>query len=194
MAQHLPIQAKYHRQLKQLTRRQRTTASPPGSAHTLPGETIPDRLRYSLTARRQRPPRPTVFSSPPGGPHRAARRHPIQGSLTLRLSPGGDQQAARRHIRGILQLIFGTPFWLILQPKLLEEQLTFWSQHLILIYCQFPSYYNVVIAQPHPSHISTRDLFILKSCHQVLIHKLTDPIPLSPFFTIILPHKPHILN
>jgi len=46
--------------------------------------------RYSLTTRRQRPPRPTVFSSPPGGPHRAARRHPIQGSLTLRLSPGGD--------------------------------------------------------------------------------------------------------
>ncbi|QCD87864.1 hypothetical protein DEO72_LG3g2404 [Vigna unguiculata] len=66
--------------------------------------------RYSLTARRQRPPRPTVFSSPPGGPHCAARCLSVQGSLTLRLSPGDDQQAARRHIRGILQLIFGTPF------------------------------------------------------------------------------------
>ncbi|QCD97616.1 hypothetical protein DEO72_LG6g2327 [Vigna unguiculata] len=83
--------------------------------------------RYSLTARRQRPPKPTVFLSPPGGSYRVARRLSVQGSLTLCLSPGGDQQAARRHIRGILQLIFGTPFWLILQPKLLEGQLTFWT-------------------------------------------------------------------
>jgi len=150
--------------------------------------------RCSLTARRQRPLRPTVFSSPPGGPHRAARRLSVQGSLTLRLSPGGDQQAVRRHIRGILQLIFGTPFWLILQPKLLEGQLTFWTQYSILIYCQFSSYFNVVIAQPHPSHIPTRDLFTLKLCHQALIHKLTDPIPISPFFTIILTHIPRILN
>jgi len=44
MAQHLPIQAKHHCQLKQHTRKQRTTAFPPGSAHTPPGETVPDRL------------------------------------------------------------------------------------------------------------------------------------------------------
>jgi len=41
MAQHLPIQAKHHYQLKQHTRKQRTTAFPPGSAHTPPGETVP---------------------------------------------------------------------------------------------------------------------------------------------------------
>ncbi|QCE04044.1 hypothetical protein DEO72_LG8g2077 [Vigna unguiculata] len=44
MAQHLPIQAKHHCQSKQHTRKQRTTAFPPGSAHTPLGETVPDRL------------------------------------------------------------------------------------------------------------------------------------------------------
>jgi len=44
MAQHLPIQAKHHCQSKQPTRKQRTIASPPGSAHAPPGETVPDRL------------------------------------------------------------------------------------------------------------------------------------------------------
>jgi len=59
--------------------------------------------RYSLTARRQRPPRPTVFPSPPGGAHRAARRHSRHNSLILRLSPGGIQWTVRRHTRNILQ-------------------------------------------------------------------------------------------
>ncbi|QCD83017.1 hypothetical protein DEO72_LG2g3359 [Vigna unguiculata] len=45
--------------------------------------------RYSLTARRQRLSDPTVFSSPPGGSHRAARRLLSADPLTLRLSPGG---------------------------------------------------------------------------------------------------------
>jgi len=45
--------------------------------------------RYSPATRRQRPPRPTVFSSPPGGAHRATRRPSVQYSLTLSLSPGG---------------------------------------------------------------------------------------------------------
>ncbi|QCD99828.1 hypothetical protein DEO72_LG7g1114 [Vigna unguiculata] len=44
MAQHLPIQAKHHRQSKQRTRNQRTSVSPPGSAHSPPGETVLDRL------------------------------------------------------------------------------------------------------------------------------------------------------
>jgi len=51
MAHHLPIQAKHHYQLKQHTRKQRTTAFPPGSAHTPPGETVPDRL--AVPAHRQ---------------------------------------------------------------------------------------------------------------------------------------------
>jgi len=51
MAQHLPIQAKHHYQLKQHTRKQRTTAFPPGSAHTPLGETVPDRL--AVTTHRQ---------------------------------------------------------------------------------------------------------------------------------------------
>jgi len=44
MAQHLPIQAKHHYQLKPHSKKQRTTAFPPGSAHTPPGKTVPDRL------------------------------------------------------------------------------------------------------------------------------------------------------
>jgi len=59
-------------------------------------------------SRRQRSPRPTVFSSPPGGAHRAARRLLSADSLTLRLSPGGYQPTARRHTRSFQQLIFGT--------------------------------------------------------------------------------------
>jgi len=51
MAQHLPIQAKHHYRLKQHTRKQRTTAFLPGSAHTPPGETVPDRL--AIPAHRQ---------------------------------------------------------------------------------------------------------------------------------------------
>ncbi|QCD78687.1 hypothetical protein DEO72_LG1g2323 [Vigna unguiculata] len=47
--------------------------------------------RYSPPARRQRPPRPIVFSSPPGGAHCAARRLLSADSLTLRLSPSGYQ-------------------------------------------------------------------------------------------------------
>jgi len=46
--------------------------------------------RYSLPARRQRPPRPTVSSSPPGGAHRAARRllsaDPLAKAIAWRLS------------------------------------------------------------------------------------------------------------
>ncbi|QCD78573.1 hypothetical protein DEO72_LG1g2209 [Vigna unguiculata] len=64
--------------------------------------------RYSLTARRQLPPRPTAFPSPPGGARRAARRLLSSDSLTLRLSPGGYQPTARRHTRSLQQLIFGT--------------------------------------------------------------------------------------
>jgi len=45
--------------------------------------------RYPLTAGRQRSFRATVFSSSPGGAHRAARRHSVQRSLSLSLSPGG---------------------------------------------------------------------------------------------------------
>ncbi|QCE00200.1 hypothetical protein DEO72_LG7g1487 [Vigna unguiculata] len=62
--------------------------------------------RYSLTARRQRPPRPTVFSSPPGGTHRAARRYPIQGPLTLVPPPGAPTRAARRCISSETPLVF----------------------------------------------------------------------------------------
>ncbi|QCD94255.1 hypothetical protein DEO72_LG5g2338 [Vigna unguiculata] len=53
MAQHLPIQAKHHCQLKQHTRKQRTIAFSPSSAHTPPGETVPDRL--AVFTRRQAP-------------------------------------------------------------------------------------------------------------------------------------------
>ncbi|QCD86700.1 hypothetical protein DEO72_LG3g1225 [Vigna unguiculata] len=45
--------------------------------------------RYPLIAGRQRPFRATIFSSPPGGAHRAARRHSVQHSLLLSLSPDG---------------------------------------------------------------------------------------------------------
>jgi len=58
--------------------------------------------RYPLIARRQRPPKATVFSSPPGRAHRVARRRSVQGSLTLRLSLGGYQSTVRRHTRSIL--------------------------------------------------------------------------------------------
>jgi len=111
MAQHLPIQAKHHCQLKQHTKKQRTTAFPPGSAHTPPSEIVPDRL--AVFTHRQAPASSQTHcflvtawrsSTLP------AKRLLMQGSLTLRLSPGGDQQAARRHIRCILQLIFGTQF------------------------------------------------------------------------------------
>ncbi|QCD79411.1 hypothetical protein DEO72_LG1g3051 [Vigna unguiculata] len=64
--------------------------------------------QYPLPARRQRPPDLTVFSSPPGGAHRAARRLLSADPLTLRLSPGGHQPTARRHTRSLQQLIFGT--------------------------------------------------------------------------------------
>ena len=111
MAQHLPIQAKHHCQLKQHTRKQRKTAFLPGSAHTQPGETVPDRL--AVFTHRQAPGSSQTHcflvtawrsSTLP------VRRLSVQDSLTLRLSPDGDQQAVRRHIRGILQLIFGTQF------------------------------------------------------------------------------------
>jgi len=51
--------------------------------------------RYPLPARRQRPPDLTVFSSPPGGAHRAARRllsaDPLAKAIAWRLSV--DRQA-----------------------------------------------------------------------------------------------------
>jgi len=47
--------------------------------------------RYPLTARRQRLSKATVFSSPPGEAHRAARRYSVLSSLTLNLSPDGYQ-------------------------------------------------------------------------------------------------------
>ncbi|QCE10087.1 hypothetical protein DEO72_LG10g1313 [Vigna unguiculata] len=64
--------------------------------------------QYPLTARRQRPSRVIVSSSSPGGAHRAAKRHSVQGSLMQRLSPGGYQWTARRHTRSILQLVWHT--------------------------------------------------------------------------------------
>ncbi|QCD89269.1 hypothetical protein DEO72_LG4g213 [Vigna unguiculata] len=62
--------------------------------------------RYSLTARRQRLPRPTVFSLPPGGAHRAARRPTIQRPLTLVSPPGAPTRAARRRISSRTPLVF----------------------------------------------------------------------------------------
>jgi len=62
--------------------------------------------RYSLTARRQRPSRPTVFSSPPGGAHHAARRQTIQGPLALVSSPGAPTRAAKRRISSRTPLVF----------------------------------------------------------------------------------------
>ncbi|QCD93984.1 hypothetical protein DEO72_LG5g2062 [Vigna unguiculata] len=51
--------------------------------------------RYPLSARRQRPPDLTVFSSPPSGAHRAARRllsaDPLAKAIAWRLSV--DRQA-----------------------------------------------------------------------------------------------------
>ena len=158
----------------------RNCSRPPSGIHSTPGASaLPDPL-FSHH-------RLADLTVPPG-----ASQCRVPSCCVYRLAV--SKQAARRHIRGILQLIFGTPFWLILQPRLLEGQLTFWTQYPILIYCQFPSYFNVVIAQPHPSLIPTRGLFILKSCHQALIHNLTDLIPISPFFTIILTRTPRILN
>ncbi|QCE10040.1 hypothetical protein DEO72_LG10g1265 [Vigna unguiculata] len=51
-------------------------------------------------------PRATVFSSPPGGPHRAARHYPIQGPLTLIPPPGAPTRAARRCISSETPLVF----------------------------------------------------------------------------------------
>ncbi|QCE06949.1 hypothetical protein DEO72_LG9g1963 [Vigna unguiculata] len=67
---------------------QRTTAFPPGPTHTPRGETVPDRLAVFTHRQAPTPFRATVFSSPPGRAHRAARRHSVQGSLTINLSPG----------------------------------------------------------------------------------------------------------
>jgi len=63
--------------VKTHTRNQRTTTFLPGSAHTPPGETVPDRLakqaqiawRYMPAARRQRSSSAIVFPPPPGGAH-----------------------------------------------------------------------------------------------------------------------------
>jgi len=60
MAQHLPIQTSIIVS-QNSTRKQRSTASPPGSTHTSPGENAPDRLAVFPPARRQRSPRPHCF-------------------------------------------------------------------------------------------------------------------------------------
>ena len=77
--------------------------------------------RYLLTARRQRPVRATVLSSPLGRAHRASRRHSRHNSLILRLSPGGIQWTARRHTRNILQLV--------LAPSLNGSELECYRNH-----------------------------------------------------------------
>ncbi|QCE03136.1 hypothetical protein DEO72_LG8g1157 [Vigna unguiculata] len=106
MAQHLPIQAKRHCQLKQHTQKQRATAFLPGSAHMPLGETVPDCL--AVFTHRQAPtsPRPTVFSLPPGGAHHATRRQTIQGPLALVSPPGAPTRAARRCISSRTPLVF----------------------------------------------------------------------------------------
>ena len=91
--------------------------------------------RYSLTARRQLPPRPTVFSSPPGGAHRAARRLSSAGSLTLRLSPDGCQPTTRRHIRSIQQLFLAhSLIWFQL-----EHYHNHYASHSSVHYASYPT-------------------------------------------------------
>ena len=72
----------------------RNCSRSPGGTHLPPGASaLPD---------------PTVFSSPPGGAYRAARRLLSADSLMLRRSPSGYQLTARRHTRSLQQLIIGT--------------------------------------------------------------------------------------
>jgi len=58
--------------------------------------------RYSLPPGASVLPDPTVFSSPPGGAHLAARRHSVQRTPLLSPSPGGYQRTARHHTRTVL--------------------------------------------------------------------------------------------
>jgi len=96
MAQHLPIQAKHLYKLKQQPENKEQQHFRLARPTHRQAKLLQTAWRYPLTARRQRPPRPTVFSSPPGGAHRAARRQTIQGPLTLFSSPGIPTRAARR--------------------------------------------------------------------------------------------------
>ncbi|QCD83747.1 hypothetical protein DEO72_LG2g4094 [Vigna unguiculata] len=99
MAQHLPIQAKHHFQLKQHTQLVTWCTVAWQNRPRPPGGTCPPPGASSLPA-------PTVFSSPPGGAYRAARRLTVQTLPTLGLSPGGINQTAKRHTSNFLLLIW----------------------------------------------------------------------------------------
>jgi len=75
--------------LKQHTNKIGTTAFRLAQPTRRKAKSFQTAWRYPLTARRQRPSSATIFQSPPGGAHLAARRHSVQSSLTLSLSPGG---------------------------------------------------------------------------------------------------------
>jgi len=97
-------------------RKQRTTTFPPGPAHTLPGETVPDRL--TVLAHRQAP-EPIQRHYLTATAWRSTSCHqapPNTGTSTVFLPPGGYQQTARCHIRDTLLLIWHTT-QLILQPR-----------------------------------------------------------------------------
>jgi len=124
MAQHPPIQANHHCQLKQHTQLVTwCTAAWRTSQHRLANQ-AQTAWRYLPTARRQRSSRPhcflvTAWRSTP------CRQAPLSSDpLTLRLSPNGYQPTARRHTRSLQQLIF-------LAHSLIWFQLEYYHKHLL---------------------------------------------------------------
>jgi len=106
MAQHLPVQAKHHCQLKTTHSKaknnnisawlgphvaRRNCSRPPGGIHSPPGASVPPDPLFSRYRLRT---------------HHAARRQTIQGPLALVSSPGAPTRAARRCINSRTPLIF----------------------------------------------------------------------------------------
>jgi len=81
MAQHLPIQAKHHFQLKTAHQNVQNTAFPPGPAHTPPGEIAPDRLAV-FTSRQA----PALSQTPLFSRHRLAEHTVPPGATQCRPS------------------------------------------------------------------------------------------------------------
>jgi len=107
-------------------------------------------------------PRSTILQIPPGGAHLSARRHTVQGPLTLFLSPDRHQQAARRHTRSTLLLVLALSLVCPLTKILPKASLTLIYRDTMLIHLVITQSIQLPITHIH------RSMYSIHLIHQIL--------------------------